>query len=199
MKKLLIFVCFLFLASPVFAQQPLEAGISFDWISKTQMQRDENIGQIHDILFENETLKKYPKAEFKEQYKTFLKDENHVNNYFDIAGGKKEDADKKYAGFFLKNGLLVAYGIQYKNNMKNIYYYDAMGNLRYVDIFSDNYPNFPYSSSQYRINGELVGKFYFLSDYDQYIYDPDGKFKGRWYKENMYNRNAKVIMTRSNW
>ena len=198
MKKIIISIFVLFLSLPAFSE-PLEAGVSFDWISKTQMQRHENIGVIHDVMFAEKTVKKYVKADFKKQYEPFLKDTNHVNNYIDIANGKKEDADKKYAGFFWKNGLLVIYGIQYKNNMKNIYYYDAMGNLRYVDVFSDKYPEFPYYSAQYRINGELVGKFYFVSDCDQYIFSPDGKFKGRWYKENMYNRNAKIIMTRSNY
>lgn len=177
----------------------LETGITFDWISKTQMQRDENILQIQNTLFSDSTILKYPKKAFRVEHKEFLKDENHLNNYQEISNGKREDKDKKYSGFFLKNGLLVAYGIQDKRNMTSIYYYDAMGNLRYVDKSSANYPKFPYITLQYNMDGELVAAFYYVSDYDQYVFSPDKKFKGRWYREKLYNRKAKVIMTRSNY
>lgn len=197
MKKILTFLALISISLSVCAQT-IEGGVSFDWISKTQIQRDENIKQIHDILFSGETVKKYPKNELKKMYEPFLKDNNHLKNYEEIANGKTEDEKCKYSGFYWKN-ILVVYGIQYKNDLTHNYYYDAMGNLQFVDTFSPNYPNFPYYSYQYRINGQLVGKFYFLSAYDQYIYSPEGKFMGRWYKENMYNRNAKVIMTRTNW
>ena len=187
----------MFLTLPVFAQT-LECGVTFDWISKTQIQRDENIAQIQNILFSEKTHAKYTKKEIKSQYLEFFKDKDARQNYIEISNGKKEDAQKYYCAFYWKN-FLVAYGIQYKNNMKNIYYYDAMGNLRWVDVFSDNYPKFPYWSYQYYKTGELVASYYYVSEYDQYIFDPNKKFKGRWYKENMYNKNAKIIMTRSNY
>lgn len=179
--------------------KPIECGVTFDWISKTQFQRDETIKQIQDILFNEKTVLKYPKKQFRAQNAQFQKDKDSMQHYMDISSGKKEDEDKYYAGFFLKNGLLIAYGIQYKNNMKNIYYYDAMGNLRFIDFYSQNYPNFPYYALQYDTSGRLIGTIYFVSQEDQYIYNPDKTFKGRWYKENMYNRNAKIIMTRSNY
>lgn len=204
MKKFIFLVLLLFLVIPVFAQESdttimLQGEVTFDWISKTQLQRDENIKQIQDILFNEKTVLKYPKKEFRAQNTPFLKDKDSIQHYVDISNGKKEDADKYYAGFFLKNGLLVAYGVQNKNNMKNIYYYDAMGHLRFVDYYSDNYPKFPYYSLQYDVNGRLIGTIYFVSVYDQYIFNPDKTFKGRWYKLNMYNRNAKIILTRSNY
>lgn len=122
-----------------------------------------------------------------------------MQHYTDISSGKKEDDEKFYAGFFLKNGLLIAYGIQYKNSMKNIYYYDVMGNLRFIDIYSASYPEFPYYALQYGTNGKLIGTIYFVSHEDQYVFNPDNTFRGRWFKEKMYNKNAKVIMTRSNY
>lgn len=183
---------------PVFSET-IQGNVEFDWISKTQIQRDANIKEVHDILFENPDVKKYPKSEFKARYSAFTKDKDYIKNYVEIKNGKREDAEKIYAGFFLKNGLFIVYGIQYKNNMKTIYDYDVMGNLRYLEIFSDDYPDYPCYSLQYSINGKLVGKFYYVSKYDQYYFDPNGVFKGRWYKENLYNRNAKAIMTRSNY
>ncbi len=212
MKKIVISILLLFLALPVFAEpiiedmvpgiqdvKPIECEVTFDWISKTQLQRDENIKQIQDILFNEKTVLKYDKKEFRAKYKEFYKDKNSMQNYMDISNGKKEDKDRYYAAFFLKNGLLIAYGIQYKNNMQNIYYYDAMGHLRFIDIYSETYPNLPYYALQYSTSGKLIGTIYFVSVYDQYIYSPDKSFKGRWYKENMYNKKAKVILKRSNY
>lgn len=204
MKKIIISILLTFLALPVFSQpsentKPLECEISFDWISKTQLQRDENIKQIQNILFNDKTALDYSKKEFRKKYSAFWKDKDFLKNYEDISlHNKKEDADKYYCGFYWEK-LLIAYGIQYKNNMKNIYYYDAMGNLRWVDVFSNDYPKFPYWSHQYYRNGDLVAAYYYVSNYDQYVFDTNKKFKGRWYKEKMYNKNAKVIMTRSNW
>jgi len=183
---------------PSFDSKPIECEVTFDWISKTQIQRDENIKQIQDVLFSDKTTVKYSKKEFREMYKTFWRDKDYLNTYETVSSGKKEDEQKYYCGFFIKK-LLIAYGFQYKNNMKNIYYYDAMGHLRWVDVFSPEYPKFPYWSYQYYRNGELVAAYYYVSNYDQYVFSPDKKFKGRWYKEKMYNKNAKVIMTRSNW
>jgi hypothetical protein len=209
MKKLirLLLISFIFLTLPVYSKSmdtlqetfaPIQCEITFDWISKTQMQRDENIAKIRDLLFSEETVLKYNKKEFKSKYAQFFKDKNSKQNYIEILNGKKEDENKYYCGFYWRK-FLVAYGLQYKNNMKNIYYYDAMGNLRWVDVFSCEYPQFPYWSYQYDKLGKLVAAYYYLSDYDQYIFNPDKKFKGRWYKENMYNSKAKVIMTRSNY
>lgn len=211
MKKIVISILFIFLTLPAFAEpivespfpttenKPLECSVTFDWISKTQLQRDENIQQIQDILFNEKTVLKYNKRGFREEYKAFFKDKDSMQHYIDISNGKKEDSDRYYAGFYLKNGLLIAYGFQYKNNMKNIFYYDAMGHLRFIDIYSPTYPKFPYYALQYDTSGKLIGTIYFVNEYDQYIFNPDKTFKGRWYKENMYDRKAKIILTRSNY
>ena len=68
-----------------------------------------------------------------------------------------------------------------------------------MDEMSENYPNFPYYSKQYRINGHLVGAIYFTDKDTQYTYEPDGKFKGVWYMDKMFDSKAKLIMTRTNW
>lgn len=186
------------IALPAFTQT-IEGGVDFDWISKSQLQRDENISQIQKILLTDSTVIKYPKNQFKEKYSNFFKDKDYLDNYTEISHGKKEDADKKTCGFFWKNKMLMAYGLQYKKDMKHIFYYDALGNLKWLDTFSDNYPNFPYMSYQYSTNGKLFAAYYYVSDKDQYVFGPDKKFKGRWYKEKLYNRRAKVILTRSNY
>lgn len=212
MKKILILLILTLLALPVRAKQKpetsiwiegnspvIKGGVTFDWIGKTQLQRDENIKDIQDKLFNEKTVLKYSAKKFKAQYKDFSKDKESMQHYMAVASGIREDSDNFYAGFFLKNGLLIAYGIQKKNDMKHIYYYDAIGRLKYIDTYSDNYPKFPYYALQYSLSGKLIGTIYFVSSEDQYIFNPDKTFKGRWFKENLYNRNARIILTRSNY
>lgn len=206
MKKILI-IFFLFFALPCFAKdnlqtediKPIEAGVSFEWISKTQMQRDASIQETRNAVFEGITMS-YPKNEFKKKYSQFLKDGEHIKNYEEISEGKTEDENAYYCAFKLGNtSVMVMYAIQYKKDLNHIYYYDAMGNLWYIDVFSKEYPQFPYKSYQYNVKGKLIAGYYYNSAYDQYAYDEKKNFRGRWFKENYYNRRAKVIMTRTNW
>lgn len=211
MKKITVLLLFIFLALPAISKQKAEkptppeepsmtikAGVSFDWITKTQLQRDENIKQIQNILFTEEIGQNYSKKEFKEKYKDEFKDKNNFQNYTDVSAGKREDQNNFYCGFY-RDKLLVAYGIQHKADLNTVYYYDALGNLRWVEIFGGKYPAFPSWSYQYYRNGKLVAAFYNLSEYDQYLFNEKKQFIGRAYKENIYNRNAKVIMTRTNY
>ena len=71
--------------------------------------------------------------------------------------------------------------------------------VQYVDDISDNYPNYPYNSKQYRKNGELVSAIYFTSPDTQYMYKPNKEFKGLWYKEKMFDANGKQTVERTNW
>lgn len=206
MKKLFL-ILFIFVTLPCFVKaelqaeetKPIEAGVSFDWISKTQMQRDTNILEVQKIVFDGITMS-YPQKEFKAKYSQFFKDENHMKNFEEISEGKTEDENAYYCAFKMGNtSVMIMYAIQYKKDLSHIYYYDALGKLWFIDVFSENYPKFPYESYQYDMKGKLVAGYHYNSSYDQYAYDEKKKFKGRWYKENYYNRKAKVIMTRTNW
>ena len=113
--------------------------------------------------------------------------------------GVTEDEDAKYCAFYYKNDTLVMYAIQYNKNPHNAFYYTAFGKLYYVDVTSDNYPNFPYYSMQYNRKGDLKSAIYFISKDIQYMYAPDGKFQGIWYKDKMFDENGKQTLTRTNW
>lgn len=200
MKKILLFIA-IFVALPVFAENNLMLNgyASFDWAEKTQFERDANISKIKGIIYRENIVKKYNKKAFKDEYKDFLKDKDFKKHYIEITSGKKENSTERIAGFYTLNGkLLYMYGIQYKNNMNTTYYYDMAGNLRYVDKMSENYPNYPYYSHQYRINGTLASSIYFTSLETQYVFKNE-KFKGVWYKDTMFDAKAKKIMTRTNY
>ena len=180
----------------------LTGGVDFDWVNMAQVKRDEMIEHYRSEIFDNNEISKFNKKEFRSEYKNFLKDEDRMTHYRLAYYDVKETKDANLSSFFksFKNQqILYMYAIQYKNNMNHAFYYDVLGRLQYVDYMSENYPNFPYYSVQYRSNGTIAGTIYFVSKDIQYTYNSDGEFKYLWYKSKMYDRKGKEIMTRTNW
>lgn len=176
----------------------LTGNLVFDWLDITQTGRDAVIERYKSELFGDDTIYKYDKKEFKSEYKDFLKDADYERHYMLTKNNVKETDDENLCGFY-RGKVLISYAVQYKNDLRTVYYYDALGHLRYVDKFSENYPKFPYMSKQYRVNGTLVSAIYFMSHDMQYMYNNDGSFNGVWYKDKMYDAKAKQVLTRSNW
>lgn len=180
--------------------QPLEASISFDWLDVSLAQREEYISKYKNLLFENNSSKIYlNKEEFKTKFAKYKKDKEFKLHYMLTNEGVTEDEDAKYCAFFYKRNTLVMYAIQYKNNPTNSFYYSAFGKLYYTDVISEEYPNFPYTSMQYDKKGNLKSAIYFLSKDMQYMFGPDKEFQGVWYKDKMYDKNGKSVLTRSQW
>ena len=94
---------------------------------------------------------------------------------------------------------IYMYAIQDKNDVSKAYYYDALGNLKYVDFIYGEYPDYPYYSIQYKISGKPVSAIYFVSKDCQYLFNPDGEFEGVWYKHNLYNKESEIILTRTTY
>lgn len=128
-----------------------------------------------------------------------MKDKDYKEHYRLASNGILDIGYAKLCAFFYKKDILVIYALQYKNRMQNAFYYDAFGRLRFVDVMEGNYPEFPYWSKQYTSNGKMISAIYFLSKDIQYMYNPDGEFQGVWYKDKMFNINAKQVLTRTNW
>ena len=177
----------------------LSAGVEFNWINMMQFQRDEAIEHYKQEIFANDDVKSIKKKEFRTIYKDYLKDSDQKTHYRLISNGATETKDANLCGFFIQDDILYSYAIQFKNNPRFVYYYSAFGRLIYLDVSSEKYPEYPYYSKQFRANGKLSGAIYFASKDLQYVYEPDGKFKGVWYKDKMFDRNAKQILTRNNW
>jgi hypothetical protein len=198
MKKFFYILIILFCNTLLCYSETLQGEVSFDWIKKSQMDRDESIIEIRDEIFTPNIVLHYGERFFKTMYKNQLKDNDYKKTYNDILQGRTENSEKKLCGFYWKT-YLVAYGVQYKDRMEENFYYDGFGKLKWVDRYSSTYPNFPYSSFQYDTKGDLKAVYYFISDDIQYVYNAEGKFMGLWDKDKMYDKNAKVIMSRTNW
>jgi hypothetical protein len=174
----------------------LKGGVTFDWLDITQEMRDVRIGRYSAMVFYDNDLPTYEKAD----YKQLSKDPDRVKNYMILENGGTETRGADLCAFRIANKQFIyMYGVQYKDNPKTVYYYDALGKLKYVDLLSDNYPNYPYISRQYRVSGKLVSAIYFVSKDMQYMYEPNKEFKGIWYKDKMFDRSGKEILTRTNW
>lgn len=181
-------------------EKVLKLEVAFDWLDISQEQKEDLINDYKSKLFDENTSKVYyTKDEFKKTFAEYFKDKDYKHHYLLTNNGVTEDEDAKYCAFFYKRNTLVMYAIQYINNPKNAFYYTAFGKMYYTDVMSDEYPNFPYTSMQYDRKGRLKSAIYFVSKDIQYMFGPDKEFQGVWYKDKMYDKNGKTVLTRSNW
>jgi len=171
------------------------ADIQYDWIRKKDIEKEAIINEVHDIIFEQPVTKR---EGLKKDLKGMLKDKNRIEHYLAAAAGRKECGKYNISAFYYKNQKnIYMYALQDKNDVSKAYYYDALGHLKYIDYIYGEYPDYPYYAIQYKISGKPVSAIYYVSKDNQYMYNPDGTFKGVWYKYNMYDEHSKVILKRS--
>ena len=198
LKKFLILIAMLCpLSSLANYNDVYIANIQYDWINKSELEKDEIINEIHDIIFENPIEKQ---KDFKSMFANRLKDKNHIENYYAASAGYKEYKGNNISAFYYKKmKSIYMYALADKKDLSKAFYYDALGNLKYVDFIEGDYPDYPYYAIQYKITGTPVSAIYYVSKDCQYLYTPDGKFEGVWYKHNLYNKKNKVILKRSTY
>lgn len=171
------------------------ADIQYDWIDKSMVEKEAIISEIRDIIFKDEVTKI---EDLKVQFKDKLKDKEHLDHYYAASAGYEEYGDYNLSAFYYgKQKHIYMYALQDKKDLSKAYYYDALGKLRYIDFIYGDYPDYPYYSIQYRISGKPISAIYFVSKDTQYIYEPDGTFKGVWYKHNLYDEHSDIILTRT--
>ena len=175
------------------------ADIPFDWFDITTKEKTNRINDYGKIIFGEQSKIYLSKAEFSKELSKYKKDKNYKHHYMLANNGVTDDEDAKYNPFYYKNNTLVIYAIMYKNDIHHALYYNPDGKLYYVDITSDNYPDYPYYSMQYDRKGNLKSAIYFVSHDIQYMYNTQGDFIGIWYKDKMYNGDGKEISTREGW
>lgn len=197
-KKLLITLCLMIpLCASANYNDVYVANIEYDWINKSALEKEAMITEIHDIIFTENLVKR---QDLKTLFKDKLKDKDHVDNYLAASAGYKEYKGNNISAFYYKKMTNpFMYALQDKEDTSNAFYYDAMGNLRYVDFINGDYPDYPYYAIQYRINGTPVSAIYFISQDCQYLFKPNGDFEGVWYKHKLYNKSNKVILTRTTY
>lgn len=121
--------------------------------------------------------------------KPYLLDVNHYENLTSLLKGQVDLKDRELAMF-----SIGTYGVVYKNNPYNAYYYSNSGVLEYIDIRSGK--DYPYKSYQYDIKGNLVNMGLRVSKKETYIYSPNGKLIAHWKGAFGYDEKGRVIMSR---
>ena len=175
----------------------LIADVTYDWINKSEVEREAIIQEVKDIIFEQPIEKQ---KDFRSQFKDKLKDKNYLENYMAASAGYKEYKGNNISAFYFKKmKSLYMYALQDKKDVSKAFYYDALGHLKYVDLIYGEYPDYPYYSIQYRITGTPVSAIYFASKDCQYLFTPKGDFEGVWYKHNLYNKKSEVILKRTTY
>ena len=197
-KKILLTIMLL-AQTAVFASfnDVLIADVTYDWINKSEVEREAIIQEVKDIIFEQPVEKQ---NDFRSQFKDKLKDKNYLENYMAASAGYKEYKGNNISAFYFKKmKSLYMYALQDKKDVSKAFYYDALGHLKYVDLIYGEYPDYPYYSIQYRISGTPVSAIYFASKDCQYLFTPKGDFEGVWYKHNLYNKKSEVILKRTTY
>ena len=197
-KKILLTIMLL-AQTAVFASfnDVLIADVTYDWINKSEVEREAIIQEVKDIIFEQPVEKQ---NDFRSQFKDKLKDKNYLENYMAASAGYKEYKGNNISAFYFKKmKSLYMYALQDKKDVSKAFYYDALGHLKYVDLIYGEYPDYPYYSIQYRISGTPVSAIYFASKDCQYLFTPKGEFEGVWYKYNLYNKKTEVILKRTTY
>ena len=197
-KKILLTIMLL-AQTAVFASfnDVLIADVTYDWINKSEVEREAIIQEVKDIIFEQPVVKQ---NDFRSQFKDKLKDKNYLENYMAASAGYKEYKGNNISAFYFKKmKSLYMYALQDKKDVSKAFYYDALGHLKYVDFIYGEYPDYPYYSIQYKITGTPVSAIYFASKDCQYLFTPKGDFEGVWYKHNLYNKKSEVILKRTTY
>lgn len=198
MKKFLLFLL-LFMQTAAFASinDAFILDINYDWINKSELEKEAIISEVRDIIFESPLEKQ---SKFRSQIKDKLKDKNHIENYYAASAGYKEFKGNNISAFYYKNmKYIFMYGLQDKKDVSRAYYYDTLGHLRYVDFLYGAYPEYPYYAIQYRTSGKPISAVFYVSEDCQYLFKPNGEFEGVWYKHNLYNKKSKVILKRTTY
>ena len=198
LKKIFLILCLLIQTSAIANfNDILIAGVTYDWINKTEVEKEAIIQEVKDIIFEQPIEKQ---KDFRSQFKDKLKDKNYLENYMAASAGYKEYKGNNISAFYFKKmKSLYMYALQDKKDVSKAFYYDALGHLKYVDFIYGEYPDYPYYSIQYRITGTPVSAIYFASKDCQYLFTPKGDFEGVWYKHNLYNKKSEIILKRTTY
>ena len=125
-----------------------------------------------------------------EKYSSKFKDNDYESNKKNIAKNKLKLRNRKIC--FYSNGT---YSVTYKSDLDVAFYYDKNGLLIYLEYELND--DFPRKSVSYDIQGELNSVIFSPSEYEQFIFDKNGKLIAHWIGNNGYNEKGELFGTRN--
>ncbi|MBO5385479.1 hypothetical protein J6A64_04110 [bacterium] len=169
--------CFLILVLILFFAVPVSAKIITGGV-------EVSVEQAREEIFSNST----PNLDFGLIRAKFF-DNNRLENTTTLLKGITELKDRTLAKF--SDG---SYGVIYKDNPTDVFYYSSDGVLIYYDKKTSL--TFPYKTYKYTPLGKLVNTSLRVSDEESFIFEKSGKLLAHWVGENCYDENNNIIMTR---
>ena len=169
--------CFLILVLILFFAVPVSAKIITGGV-------EVSVEQAREEIFSDST----PNLDFRLIRANFF-DNNRAENITTLLKGVTELKDRTLAKF--SDG---SYGVIYKENPTDVFYYSFDGVLIYYD--KKSFLTFPYKTYKYTPLGKLVNTSLRVSDEESFIFENSGKLLAHWVGENCYDENNNVIMTR---
>ncbi|MCD8378598.1 MAG: hypothetical protein LUB59_07420 [Candidatus Gastranaerophilales bacterium] len=195
MKKFLISLFILFSLSggfttTAFAEVFDYVGGNFDWLYLTNSERKQRVTQLFNIMFPKGYVTNFPRGMLKDKLGKYLKDADYKIHYDAVCAGYTHYKDVDLQPFTLgRSRYVYMYALQYPNAPQKTFYYDAMGRLKFIDFRYGGYPEFPYYTKKYAINGKLVRAMYLQSADTMYIFSNKGSFIGVKYQNTIYGFN----------
>lgn len=125
----------------------------------------------------------------KEVIRARVFDYNRAENLGSLLKGVTELRDRTLAYF--SDG---SYGVVYKENPLDVYYYGVDGILTHSE--KRDSVEYPYKSYKYTTGGKLVNMSLRVSEDETFIFEPDGKLIAHWLGAQCYDENNNVIMSR---
>lgn len=172
MKKLfLLIICFIFLA-PCSDSKIITGEVEY------------NVNSAREEAFSEKPL-----TPNKYVLQSNITDRNNLENKTTLLKGITEIKDRTLAYF--SDG---SYGVMYKDNPTSVFYYNSNGILTHNEI-KDSL-TYPYKTYKYNTYGKLVNITLRISEDETFIFKPSGEMIAHWKKENCYDENNNIIMTR---
>ena len=171
-KIVLIILSFLFLSTTIRADEIIQAGVKYSEASA-----------------KIEAFKDVQKKIKKEFYKQFLKDINRKENIENIKSDNFKIENRILCPFYLKT-TLASYALKYQEYPEYTFYYNILGNLIKFDIIKEkNYPQKVYGYSRY---GNLISVSFVVDEYEQFVYDENGKLIAHWVDKTALDSDNKM-------
>ena len=178
------------MVKPAFAEVFDYVGTDFDWLFLTNIERKERVTNIFNTMFPKGYVTNFPKNLLKSKLSKYLKDTDYKIHYDAVCAGYTHYRDLNLQPFFLgKSKYVYMYALQYDKAPQKTFYYDAMGRLKFVDFRYGGFPEYPFYTKKYAINGKLIRAMYLQSPDTMYIYSNKGSFIGVKYKSTIYGFN----------
>lgn len=173
MKKILFLLFVLFFGCTSYALENIEQPEDITTLNNSD--RLTYIRNVKNVIFAKDCAFKLESPEFKKLIKDYKKDKNYPENYYAAQAGYTYFRNNNISALFTpKMDVMYQYSIQEPDNMRIVYYYTMLGNLKYIEFLYGSYPNYPYYVRKYCRSGKLITTTYIPDKTTEIKFNKDG-------------------------